>query len=48
MVDKLDFTCVNVSEVGHKNDNFILVFQANQFFYVDDPMESGWSLVLST
>ena len=26
----------------------MLAFQANQVFYVDDPMESGWSIVLST
>ena len=27
---------------------FILAFQANQGFYVDDPMKSGWSIALSS
>ena len=46
--DKLGFTCVNLSKVRHKDDPFILVSQANQVFYVDDPMESRWSIALST
>ena len=40
-VDKLGFTCVNLSKVGHKDDHFILTSQANQVFYVDDQMKSG-------
>ena len=40
-VDKLGFTYVNLSKVGHKDDPFILASQANQMFYLDDPMESG-------
>ena len=41
-VDKLGFTCINLSKLGHKYDPFILASQVNQMFYVDDPMESGW------
>ena len=32
----------------HKDDPFILDYKANQVFYVDDPIESGWSIALST
>ena len=39
-MDKLGFTCVNLSKMGHKDDLFILASQAKQVFYVDDPMES--------
>ena len=41
-VDKLGFTYVNLSKMGHKDDPFILVSQRNQVFYVDNSMESGW------
>ena len=34
--------------MGHKDNHFILAFQANQVFYVDDPMESGSSIALLT
>ena len=30
----------------HKDDPFILDYKANQVFYVDDPIESGWSIAL--
>ena len=33
--------------MGHKDDPFILASQANQIFYVDDMMESGWSITIS-
>ena len=33
--------------MGHKDDPFILASQANQLFYVDDSMESRWSIALS-
>ena len=33
--------------MGHKDNPFILVFQANQMFYVDELMKSGWSIALS-
>ena len=46
-VDKLSFTCVNLSKVEHKDDHFILVSQANQVFYVDDPMESEGAIARS-
>ena len=46
-VDKLGFTCVILKKVEHKDDPFILAFQANQVFYVDDLMESGWSIAIS-
>ena len=46
-VDKIGFTCVNLSKVWNKDNPFILASQANQVFYVDDSMESGWSIALS-
>ena len=39
---------VNRNRVGHKDDPFILASQAKQVFYIDDPLENGWSVVLST
>ena len=45
-VDKLGFTCVNLSKVRHKENPFILGSQENQVFFVNDLMESGWSIAL--
>jgi hypothetical protein len=45
--DDLGFTLVNFDKVGNKNDPFILASQAKQVFYVTDPMDKKWSVVLS-
>lgn len=46
-IDELGFTTVDFNRLGHKSDPFILATQATQVFYVDDPMNPGWSVVLS-
>ena len=42
------FTLVNLNRIGHKSDRFILASQAKQVFYVNDPSDSQWSVVLQT
>ncbi|CAL8116773.1 unnamed protein product [Prunus armeniaca] len=45
--DELGFTLVDLSKIGHRNDQFVMASQVKQVFYVDDPMHRGWSVVLS-
>ncbi|CAL8073344.1 unnamed protein product [Prunus armeniaca] len=47
VVDELGFTVVDLSKIGHRNDQFIMASQVKQVFFVDDPMHHGWSVVLS-
>ncbi|CAL9024418.1 unnamed protein product [Prunus brigantina] len=47
VVDELGFTLVDLSKIGHRNDQFVLASQVKQVFFVDDPMHRGWSVVLS-
>ncbi|CAL8154398.1 unnamed protein product [Prunus armeniaca] len=47
VVDELGFTLVDLSKIGHMNDQFVLASQVKQVFFVDDPMHRGWSVVLS-
>ncbi|CAL2275991.1 unnamed protein product [Prunus armeniaca] len=47
VVDELGFTLVDLSKIGHRNDQFVMASQVKQVFYVDDPMHRGWSVVLS-
>ncbi|CAL2229836.1 unnamed protein product [Prunus armeniaca] len=47
VVDELGFTLVNLSKIGHRNDQFVMASQVKQVFYVDDLMHRGWSVVLS-
>ena len=41
------FTLANFSNVIRHNEPFILASQAEQVFYVEDPTESQWSVVVS-
>ncbi|KAL0543801.1 hypothetical protein IC582_018906 [Cucumis melo] len=45
--DELGFVLVYLSRVGHKNDSFIFATQAKQVFFVEDPSDSRWSIVLT-
>ncbi|KAL4021604.1 hypothetical protein IC575_020410 [Cucumis melo] len=45
--DELGFVLVDLSRVGHKNDSFIFATQAKQMFFVEDPSDSRWSIVLT-
>ncbi|KAI5340561.1 hypothetical protein L3X38_019835 [Prunus dulcis] len=47
VVDELGFTLVDLSKIGHRNDQFVLASQVKQIFFVDDPMHRGWLVVLS-
>ncbi|CAL8089587.1 unnamed protein product [Prunus armeniaca] len=47
VVDELGFTLVDLSKIGHRNDQLVMASQVKQVFYVDDPMHRGWSVVLS-
>ncbi|KAI5344038.1 hypothetical protein L3X38_011915 [Prunus dulcis] len=47
VVDELGFTLVDLSKIGHRNDQFVMASQVKQVFFVDDPMHYGWSVVLS-
>ncbi|KAL0556393.1 hypothetical protein IC582_004906 [Cucumis melo] len=45
--DELGFVLVDLSRVGHKNHSFIFATQAKQVFFVEDPSDSRWSIVLT-
>nr|GEZ17327.1 hypothetical protein [Tanacetum cinerariifolium] len=45
-VDSDGFTCVNLSTNGYLSDPFILAKQATQVFYVKDPKDKRWHIVL--
>ncbi|CAL2253369.1 unnamed protein product [Prunus armeniaca] len=47
VVDELGFAFVDLSEIGHRNNQFVMASQVKQVFYVDDPMHRGWLIVLS-
>lgn len=47
-VDDLGFTLVNLSRIGHKRDQFVVATQAKQVFYIEDPLDSRWSVVVLT
>ncbi|KAM6569721.1 hypothetical protein CsatB_017706 [Cannabis sativa] len=46
--DELGFTLVDLSKRGSKNDPFIMASQAAQVFYISNPANDKWSIVLST
>ncbi|KAI5338476.1 hypothetical protein L3X38_017747 [Prunus dulcis] len=47
VVDQLGFTLVDLSKIGHRNDQFVMASQVKKVFFVDDPIHRGWSIVLS-
>ncbi|XP_062008662.1 uncharacterized protein LOC133725417 [Rosa rugosa] len=46
-VDDLGFTLVNLNRKGHVKDTFVLGKCVEQVFYVQDPIDHRWSVVLS-
>ncbi|KAA0050657.1 putative serine/threonine-protein kinase nek2 [Cucumis melo var. makuwa] len=46
-IDELGYTLVYLNRVGHKSYSFILASQAKQVFYVEDPSEVRWLVVLT-
>ncbi|GJS72273.1 hypothetical protein Tco_0705114 [Tanacetum coccineum] len=47
-VDSDGFTCVNLSTNGYLSDPFILAKQATHVFYVEDPKDKRWHIVLQS
>ena len=45
-MDELGFMRVNFSKLRYKDEPFILASQAQQVFYVTDPVDANWSIVL--
>ncbi|XP_074278478.1 uncharacterized protein LOC141602067 [Silene latifolia] len=45
-VDEMGFTLVDFSREGYKSEPFIMANQARQIFYVTDPANGKWSVVL--
>jgi hypothetical protein len=45
--DKEGFTSVDFNRLGYEHDPFILAKQAKQVFYVLDPADKKWHVVLS-
>ncbi|KAL0544964.1 hypothetical protein IC582_020094 [Cucumis melo] len=46
-IDELGYVLVDLNRVEHKSDSFILASQAKQVFYVKDPSDVRWSVVLT-
>ncbi|XP_074360763.1 uncharacterized protein LOC141701016 [Apium graveolens] len=45
-VDELGFTLVDFSRFGHEDDPFILATQVKQVFYIEDRVDSKYSIVV--
>ena len=45
--NELGFTLVDLNRIGHKSDPFILATQAKQVFYINNPLDAQWSVVLA-
>jgi hypothetical protein len=46
VTDPMGFTRVDLKAIGCEDDTFILASQAQQVFFVDDPSDTKWSIVL--
>ncbi|XP_074336693.1 uncharacterized protein LOC141673863 [Apium graveolens] len=47
-VDDLGFTLVDLSRQGHKRDKYVSMDQVKQVYYIEDPMDAKWSVVLTS
>ncbi|XP_074321972.1 uncharacterized protein LOC141659093 [Apium graveolens] len=47
-IDDLGFTLVDFNRQGHKKDKYVSVDQVNQVFYIKDPVDPTWSIVLTS
>ncbi|XP_062006966.1 uncharacterized protein LOC133724291 [Rosa rugosa] len=45
-VDDLGFTLVKLNRIGHLNDPFVLATHVKQVFYIEDPLDAEWSVVV--
>ncbi|KAL6145896.1 hypothetical protein ACLB2K_056580 [Fragaria x ananassa] len=46
VVDELGFTSANLNKKGHFNDTFVLGKCVEQIFYIQDPADPQWSVVV--
>ncbi|XP_060963569.1 uncharacterized protein LOC133033047 [Cannabis sativa] len=46
--DEFGFKLVDLNRIGHKFNKFIMASQATQVFYMSDPLDARWSVVLTT
>ena len=47
-VDDLGFTLVDLSRQGHKRDKYMSMDQVKQVYYIEDPVDAKWSVVLTS
>lgn len=47
-VDEFGFTLADFSRPGYKNEPLIMASQAKQVFYIMDPLNNNWSVVLQS
>ena len=45
-IDEFGFTLVDLNKTGYIDEPFILASQATQVFYVNDPSDKKWSVVM--
>ncbi|TYK18864.1 transposase [Cucumis melo var. makuwa] len=45
-IDDLNFSLVDLSRIGHSSDSFIIATHGQQVFYVSDPVDPRWSVVV--
>ncbi|XP_024172237.1 uncharacterized protein LOC112178311 [Rosa chinensis] len=45
-VEDFGFTLVDLSRIGHKSDSFVLADLVQKVFYIEDPADPRWSVVL--
>ena len=45
-VGDLGFILVDLANIGYKKDPFIMAYAAKQVFYVKDPLNERWSVVI--
>nr|XP_011457811.1 PREDICTED: uncharacterized protein LOC101299351 [Fragaria vesca subsp. vesca] len=45
-VDELGFTLVKLNRLGHLNDPFVLATHVKQIFYIEDPLNAEWLVVV--
>ena len=38
---------MDLNRIGHKDDPFIMATQSKQVFYINDPLDARWSIVLA-
>ncbi|XP_024195897.1 uncharacterized protein LOC112199069 [Rosa chinensis] len=46
-VDEFGFTLVNLNRIGHVSDPFVLGKDVKQVWYVADPLDDDWSVVIT-